>query len=104
MVVIGQSLNSLIITVVHNRSIVWDLGKCRIIRNLNVDMLVGESGKMDNHIVTIPHLKQIGTNDTFGEPMYLNYSDYDGKIRHISRSSNRRTLFAGDSYLFKLPP
>ena len=37
----------------------WDLQKMVVVKNLGVNILIGEPGKADNKIVTIPHHKII---------------------------------------------
>ena len=47
----------------HNNQIVWD---CVVIRNLSVQLLIGEPGKLDNDIITLPNLKKVRTKDING--------------------------------------
>ena len=51
--------SSVLVVTLHDSPVVWDLGRCIVVRNLSADMLIGEPGNMDNKIVTIPHLKKI---------------------------------------------
>ena len=34
--------------------ILWNLGKCIVVDNLGMDLLIGEPGKLDNYIKTDP--------------------------------------------------
>ena len=85
MMVIGQTKGCVAITVLHDKPIVWNLGKCVIIKNLSVQVLIGEPGKLDNGIVTLPHIKNIQTADINGDLVYLDYSNIEEKRRHICK-------------------
>ena len=88
-----------------DKSITWNLSKCIVVKRLGVDILIGEPGKVDNMISTIPHKKIIITKDDDGKETRLkyhsrclnNYSDY---VRGISTES--RTLYPSDSYKLQL--
>ena len=67
-------------------------------------MLIGEPGKRDNKIVTVPHLKKIRTEDIDGKLVFLNYSNLQDKIRHLCKSQETIMLSKGDSMVYKLPP
>ena len=64
MIVTGQTLDSIFLKIPHNDTLVWwSLSNCVVVKNLGVDILIGEPGKVDNEIVTKPHLKQVETKD-----------------------------------------
>ena len=63
----GETTSDVKLKVPHNNSFTtWNLGKCIIVQNLGVDILIGEPAKVDNEIVTIPHKKTIEANDENG--------------------------------------
>ena len=103
MQVVGQTTENVVITVMHKDPILWDLKKCVVIKNLSVNMLIGEPGKRDNEIITIPHWKKIRCIDINGKTVYLTYSDWEGKIRHLCKLETEKMLFPGDSFEFRLP-
>ena len=47
MQVMGQTVEDFVISPVHTNTVLWDLGKCVIVKNLSVDLLIGEPGKLD---------------------------------------------------------
>jgi hypothetical protein len=51
----GQTVKDVILIPNDNTDVQWNLGKCVVVRNLGSSILVGEPGKKDNKIVTIPH-------------------------------------------------
>ena len=104
MKVVGQTKSNILISILHNKPIVWNLGKCVIIRNLSVQILVGEPGKYDNGIITLPHLKKIQTKDMDGNSIYLDYSTLEEKRRYICKVTYDRMLLPNDSFSYKLPP
>ena len=60
MKLVGQTLEDVKLSLQEtNKNIVWDLGKAVVVSNLGVDILIGEPGKADNKISTIPHKKLI---------------------------------------------
>ena len=84
----------------------WDLGKVVIVTNLGVDVLVGEPGKADNKIVTIPHRKLIETVDSSGKIVKIPYSlgKRNSKILYAScRAVQSRTLYPGHTLAFQVP-
>ena len=100
--VVGQTKNDVVISVMHNSPIIWDLGRCVVVKNLSVDMLIGEPGKADNRIITLPHLKKIKTKDMNGETIILNYSN-KSKDRHLCKVSAGKVLLVGESIKYELP-
>ena len=56
-----------------SRIISWELGKMLVVKNLGSDILIGEPGKADNQIVTIPHKKMIKVLDDKGKKVTLLY-------------------------------
>ena len=104
MQVVGQTKENVILSIIHNTPVVWDLGKCIVVKNLSVDMLIGEPGKVDNQIVTLPHLRKIKTFDINGKPTIINYSNTSQESRHLCKVTSRKTLQVGESFQYSLPP
>ena len=73
MEVMGQTVKDMVISPLHTNTVLWDLGKTVVVRNLSVDMLIGEPGKLDNQIITLPHLKQVKTKDVDGNTTFIRY-------------------------------
>ena len=65
--------------------------------------MIGEPGKSDNGIITLPHLKKIQTKDIDGNLVYIDYSTCEEKRRHICRINKDKVLLPGDSLICKLP-
>ena len=103
MKVIGQTQENVLVVALHKNPVVWDLGKCVVVRNLSVDMLIGEPGKKDNKIITIPHLKKIKTEDVDGRIVFLNYSNENSHPRHLCMLKSSRVIFPGETILYELP-
>ena len=61
----------------RKHDIKWNLGKVIIVKNLGVSLLVGEPGKNDNAIITIPQ-EAILTKDVAGKLVTLPYHALKG--------------------------
>ena len=104
MQVVGQTTEDIIIVIVHDYHIVWDLRKCAVIKNLSMDLLIGEPGKKDNKTIIVPHLRKIRTVDINGKTVFIDYSNTKGSIRHLCKSQCKQVLFRGESMMYELPP
>ena len=103
MEVVGQTKDDLVITIMHNNPVMWNLGRCVVVKNLSVDMLIGEPGKVDNKIITLPHLRKVKTEDINGQTIVLNYSNKNTE-RHLCKVNAGEVLLEGESLRYKLPP
>ena len=64
MTLAGQALDDVSMEVRGSKQpLFWNLHKMVVVKNLGVDILIGEPGKADNKIVTIPHHKIIKVGD-----------------------------------------
>ena len=73
MTLMGETVSNVRLQVCSKKhDIKWDLGKAIIVKNLNVPILIGEPGKKDNMIVTIPQ-EAILTKDVSGKLTSLPY-------------------------------
>ena len=96
--VVGQCRDPLILVVmVEDERVEVDLGHAVVVRNLGTECLVGEPGKADNRIHTIPEQKQIQFHFE-GKTLTLDYclerrnSDYE-----VARVKETVTLRPGES-------
>ena len=71
----GQTFQYIVLDVQGSEfPVPWNLGKVVIVSNLGLDILVGEPGKADNKIITIPHRKLSQTVDSTGNVIKIPYS------------------------------
>ena len=82
---IGETATEIVLYPVHKEKIRWALGRCIVVQNLGVPILIGEPGKMDNRIRTVSHEKEIITETTSGKPVTIPYLTADN-IRGINKS------------------
>ena len=66
-------------------------------------MLVGEPGKMDNCISTVPQLKKLKTEDINGNVIFLDYAYTNNTARHVCKTSCRTVLYEGESIKYAIP-
>ena len=60
----GETIDGISISISDSKTpVIVTLGKMVVVRNLGVDILIGEPGKVDNEIVTMPHKRLIEMND-----------------------------------------
>ena len=104
MKVMGQTVKDMVISPLHTNTVLWDLGKGLVVRNLSVDMLIGEPGKLDNQIITLPHLKQVKTKDVDGNTTFIRYWHRNrDSPRHLCKSIKTMVMLVGDKLTYKLP-
>ena len=71
----GETVNNISISISGSKTpIMMMLGKMVIVRNLGVDVLIGEPGKVDNEIITVPHKRIIEVSDVNKNRIKLPYS------------------------------
>ena len=90
-----------------SKSISWELGKMVVVRNLGVDILVGEPGKADNKVVTIPHKKVIEVLDDAGRKVVLPYCPKNRKTCNNyapCKAMKNEVIFPDESIVYELPP
>ena len=105
MVITGQTLHDVILKIPYEESsISWNLAKCVVVENLGVDILIGEPGKVDNEIVTKPHLKMLETKDENGHTIDIPYFKRKDEKRFLCRAIKTETLLPGEALTFHLPP
>ena len=103
----GQTIQDVIVHLQGiNSMVTWNLGKAIIVSNLGVDVLVGEPGKVDNMIMTVPHKKHIKVRTDENKILTLPYctaSSKDKSCYSACRSSKSVTLYPGESLMYQLP-
>ena len=104
---IGETATEIVLYPVHKEKIRWALGRCIVVQNLGVPILIGEPGKMDNRIRTVSHEKEIITETTSGKPVAIPYLTAEN-IRGINksfllRSKENQYIFPKDSQTISLP-
>ena len=73
----------------------WNLTNCIVVENFGVDLLLGEPGKVDNKICTIPEKKSVETVNLFGEKVLVRYSSKSERGLVFCRATNSETLLVG---------
>ena len=83
----------------------WNLGKAVVVTNLGADILMGEPGKADNRITTIPHRKIIQFLDVNNRKCQLSYYTPKQLPNKSStcRATTAITLYPKDSFYWKIP-
>ena len=96
--VVGQCSEPLTIEVeVEDVVVPVHLGHAVVVRNLGTSCLIGEPGKADNRIHTIPEKKLINFNHQ-GRTLALNYLSEKGRVDfEVCRVMETRTLHPGES-------
>ena len=85
MTLMGETTSNISLQVPSgNNDIRWDLGKVIVVKNLGVPLLIGEPGKKDNSIITIPQTT-ILTRDITGNFVSLPYHASKGHQSGFSK-------------------
>ena len=90
-----------------SRIISLKLGKMVVVKNLGVDTLIGEPGKADNKIVTIPHEKVIKVLDDQGKTAVLPYwpKNRNPNFNYAPcKAMKTEVIFPNHSIEYQLPP
>ena len=100
----GQSKENIKLNVNNCETpVIWNLGKCIVVENLGVDLLIGEPGKLDNCIKTDPEKKSAQTRDIYGRVVYVKYSSSSQKSPTLCRATRHDTLLIGDCLAVRVP-
>ena len=104
----GQTQEVISIDIKHiGKHIKWQLGKMVVVKNLGVDMLIGEPGKVDNEIITIPHKSLIEMTDINGKRIKLPYSNKTSSTAEKSifhcKSESNLVIYPSQKLKVKLP-
>ena len=93
----GQTEKDISIKIRYStKSIVLRLGRMIVVKNLGVEILVGEPGKEDNEIVTIPHKKLIEFSNDEKKRVRLPYSfksELRKRVQHFTVRLLQAKLF-----------
>ena len=77
-----------------------------VINNLGADVLLGQPTKVDNQIITFPHMSQIqftGTDERMNKIHYPLRKDDNLNINDVVRVNKPQTIFPQESFGYKLP-
>ena len=103
----GQTTEDINISIKHTgKPIKWRLGKLIVVKNLGVDILVGEPAKVDNEIVTIPHERLVEMNNIAGKRVKLPYSSRQASPQHYTfrcKTPVNETIYPKTKKKIKLP-
>ena len=90
---------------VEGHEIMLHLGCMVVVKNLGCDVLLGEPGKVDNKIITIPHKSLIEFANTSKKRIMLPYCSKPkspNKIVHL-KSNSKQVVYPKQSLLIQLP-
>ena len=82
------------------------IAKMIIIKDLGVDVLLGQPAKVDNCIVTIPHKSSIEFKSIDGVDHKVTYplrNIMDMKLHDVMKVGASTTIFPGEKFSYKLP-
>ena len=91
----GQTVKDVVLDLLDG-DVKWNLGTCIVIKNLGVDLLIGEPGKVDNNICTKPHKRILETFNTAGRKVTVKYSEHPKvETNHVKKVyDTKRTDFS----------
>ena len=103
----GETIDGISISISDSKTpIIVTLGKMVVVRNLGVDILIGEPGKVYNEIVTIPHRRLIEMNDVNKNRVKLQYSSKSKNLYNpsfVCKSIKSETIYPNQAINIKLP-
>ena len=81
-----------------------NLGRVVIVKNLGVDVLIGEPGKVDNNMTTHPNKRMIEIGIKTGQPMlFPYYHDKGGGTVHHCKAVQKEVVYPQQSLRVELP-
>ena len=101
----GETMDDVILNLTNcDTPIQWNLGLCIVVANLGVNLLVGEPGKLDNHIHTDALRKVVKTRDLYGRKVVVKYSvKPPATTKALVRANTTKTLLVGESISAEIP-
>ena len=104
----GQTRGDLSLFPTENKRVQWNLGKCVVVKNLGNSILLGEPGKKDNKIITVPHSRAIITRDVDDQEVHEQYAGASPATENkqksfLCRAQVDEILFGNDEFEFFLP-
>ena len=106
MIISGETIDNVILHKNQdNKFIRWNLGKCVVVKNLGCALLIGEPGKIDNKIETLPCEKLIRTIDIHNKSVLLPYQYHKTTYNRnfICRSAVNHVLYPGSTMQVDIP-
>ena len=108
---VGQTKNDIILKINCNKKLAHvHIGQMIVVKNLGVDILLGEPGKLDNAIVTIPHKKVVKFLDLNNRRMVVPYSYKREEKGNINldvfrcKAKKNEVIYQDQLLQIKLPP
>ena len=86
--------------------VILNLGRMIVVNNLGVDILIGEPGKADNEILTIPHKQKIEFKSTKGKQITVPYSTKwlpNSVCAVMCKSEQIQTIYPGHQIQVEVP-
>ena len=103
----GQTSQDLLLKVQGADTLVtWNLRKAVVVKNLGVDILVGEPGKRDNFILTLPNEKKLETKDNCKNKVKIKYivTKTKNNINYVAKvSQSIETIYTENIFRMSLP-
>ena len=105
MKLVGQTVNDLkLYPQGVTNSLCWNLGKTVIVNNLGVDILLGEPGKVDNRISTVPHRRMIECVGHDSLKVRIPYGNVQqDKNFSLCRSAKTTSIYPGEALAVQVP-
>ena len=107
MALAGQTQQNIEIKIAQKKPINLHLGKMIVVKNLGAEVLVGEPGKADNEIITIPHKKLVEFTNTEKKRVRLPYSTKSSSQENstfLCKAIRNETIYEDHSIRVQLPP
>ena len=103
----GETIDGISISISDSKTpIIVTLGKMVVVRNLGVDILIGEPGKVDNEIVTMPLKRLIEMNDVNKKRVKFQYLSKSKNLHNplfVCKSIKSETIYPNQAINVKLP-
>ena len=104
--IIGETTNevNLVVPTINGDNTEWNLGQCLVVKNLGVDVIIGEPAKIHNNITTHPTLKQATSVDIDCKENIVPYSsNLPSSISCINNVSTKSTIYPNQMLFVKVP-
>ena len=103
----GETKDCIMLTLLNTVApVILNLGKMIVVKNLGVDILIGEPGKADNEILTLPHKQQIEFKSTEGKKITVSYSTKwlpNSVCAVMCKSEQTQAIYPGHRIQIEIP-
>ena len=108
MILAGQTKEDIVLTFDHNKEkVILFVGKMIVVKNLGVNILLGEPGKRDNAIVTIPHERMVEFSSDKGKRIRVPYTSSQENIPATEvfhcKALKNDTIYSDHTLTIQLP-